>query len=163
MSISFYATIDSADVPTYAVYCDATSQEIGEYVGRANAVSEMHAHSLVCASDLCRDYGAEVNEIHPDGMEPINMSNRNARDVLSVLGVSLDDVDAECGTLSAAALIERCDVALSVGFRDDGYPSVTAGRSTDCGRSAGYVAERVTQIRALAVACQSAGKSVTWA
>ena len=101
----------------------------------------------------------------PSGMghcsEGINMSNANAMAVMAVLGMETE----YCGFIESAELIRRIDdvnpAAITRGVVE---PSVdqTPGHATmiSCGRSRGYIEERLTQLRQLA---KDSPSGISWA
>lgn len=156
MSITFHPAIDDTDPePIYKLMCGDT--ELSRVVGYSPAYLDASAHGLLCTEFLCAGYGASVEAIHPAGQEPVNMANRNANDVLIVLGIEED-----CGTLDAALMLDRIDTALAIGFADAAMPTLALGQRVECGRDPGYIADRLAQIRTLALACHEAGKAITW-
>jgi len=168
MSITF-AAMDTNDVDTrvFAVTCEVDGN-LGEFVGYANAYVEAQAHDLICTSDLCRGYGADVDEVFADGDPvPVNVANRNAIDLLSALGypVDLDDPDM-FGDEDAAAFLGRVEVALALAPADNGLVEVTwstgGAVNIDCARRPGYLQGRLSDLRDLALACQRSGQRVMW-
>jgi hypothetical protein len=92
-----------------------------------------------------------------------NVSNANGMSILAALGVDLEYV----GTIDPADLKGRCLEALV--FADDqGFPTVEdryPGHATviDCGRPAGYLADKFNRLLALADQAAALGQQVRWA
>lgn len=173
MSVTFSAEITAVDVRVFRVTCE-DGTILGEFTGRANAQSEANTHGLVCSDSLCRGYGADVDEIET-GATPltVNVSNRNALDILRAFGRCPAIGDAPCGEIDAAELITLIDAALTVGVADNALVTIDGGSSglgvldggmrvVDCGREAGYVSGRLTELRALAIKCLAIGARVYW-
>jgi hypothetical protein len=183
MSVTFAAELaaDAADMRVFTVACDTDGQVIGEFTGYANAYGQAQAHGLLCTG-LCAEYGADVDEVHAAGDPvPVNVSSRNAVDLLVVLGydvalrpapdavLGLAEVTAGLeGEADAEAFLGRVELALGLGVDDAALPAVQwrgengGARHTDCGRAAGYLAGRLLQLRELALACRARGVRVVW-
>ena len=169
MSVTFTAEDTSTvDARLYRVTCESGA-DLGEYTGYGNAYAEARAHGLLCTEDLCQGYGADVDRVYPAG-EPtsINVCNRNGVDVLRALGYVVDLVEPElCGSADAEAFLGRVELALGVGVNDAALPEIAwrgDGGATyvDGARRQGYLSERLTQLRELALACRARGLRVTW-
>jgi hypothetical protein len=113
-----------------------------------------------------REWDGELVDVHVPVAEldelAVNVSNVNARDILSFLGVEFD----YCGTLSADELLGATLVAEAVAPRDPGHEGGADPRNPrmiECGRRPGYLNDRTAQIRALAEAAKAHGASVSWA
>ncbi len=99
----------------------------------------------------------------------ISLSNANAFDLLTWLGVECED--GLCGVLDPADLLGRIATARAVGgvgFDDTGTATIAEGGDghatmVHCGRPAGYFAHRASELEALARAAQAAGAQVTYA
>lgn len=170
MSVTFAAEVTTtADTRVFAVKCD-DGQTIGEYVGYTLAYGEAQAHSLVCGNDMCQGYGADLFEIFADGQPvPVNAANRNAQDILAVLGYTvIVDGDAELfGDSDADAFLGRVELALGLTPADEGLTEIVYqedGGATfvDCARHAGYLQEKLADLRALALACKATHARIVW-
>lgn len=94
--------------------------------------------------------GIEANWETGEGV--FNLSNANAREVLALLG--LEDPYL-CGTARCRDVVAACDRALASGMKDGvRLGSVSTGPQgctvVECGRPAGYLAHRISQLRELA-------------
>jgi hypothetical protein len=163
MSVTFAPEATGPDTRVFAVTC-SDGQPVGEFVGYSLAYAEAQAHGLVCGDYLCQGYGADVVEQYADGEPvPVNVTNANAVAVLGALGYT---VDAEwtnlCGDADADAFLGRVELALAIAPADEGVRVLTVENYTDCGRAAGYVQARLAELRALALACRTAGARVVW-
>ncbi|THA53269.1 hypothetical protein E6R62_19470 [Streptomyces sp. A1136] len=87
----------------------------------------------------------------------VNMANSNAARVLGVLGYEELAGDAE-----ADDFLGRVLVALALVPVDAGRPATAEGRFVDCGRRAGYIQERLEELRALAEEARAQGLPVYW-
>ncbi len=95
-----------------------------------------------------------------DDIPEINLSNSNARRILDALGLNSDDLS---GSGTAEDFLGRCLIALALEPADAGVPPVQDGNVIDCGRPAGYLQTRLTELHALAVWCAGQGRAVSWA
>lgn len=105
-------------------------------------------------------FSLESNPAHlQDTPIELNLSNSNAAIVMQALGYEFD----YCGTIEPKDIcpfIQRCDLALAA---INQFPSLDSGREPeestgekgarwiDCGVPAGYLYERISQLRALAM------------
>lgn len=163
MSVTFTAPVDQVTL-VYRLTCDDRTV-LGEYAGYQNAYLEAQVHALVCTQDLCQGYGAEVDQVIPEGDPvPLNVSNRNAMDILAALGfqVLTEDGPNLEGEEDAGTFLARVDIALALAPVDPGLVEVVVGNATDCGREPGYLQDRLLALRELALACQRAGLPVIW-
>lgn len=119
------------------------------------------------ACDTCDDaldYPDKVECESCDVTAEINLSNANARDLMSWLDLPRDD----CGEMKASELAARCRRRLWPEDRNDdegreGFVDASPGRATliDCGRSPGYLRQRTEQLLRV---CERAGEAfVVWA
>lgn len=111
---------------TFNIAGQGFKYECDEYCGSCEQCQEAASHS-------------RENEM--------NVSNSNACALLEALGFSVpEDL---CGAIPARDLILRAKAALSRP-EDAEVPSYQEGNFIDCGRRAGYVHGRVSQLLALA-------------
>jgi hypothetical protein len=90
------------------------------------------------------------------GAPEVNMANGNAAQILDLLGL---DYDGDWGTTTGPDFHGR--VLLAIAFLGtatadvEGLPARAVGRHIECGRRPGYLADRLTALRDLAVwACE---------
>lgn len=169
MSVTFTAATTTPDaVRVFKLTCEVTGV-MGEWTGYGNAYSEAHAHALVCVNNLCRDYGADVDEVTDLPVE-INMANGNARRVLDVLGIPVDDDDMY-GEEDAAVFLGRVLLALALAPHDEGMPAYAmqsgeglfrGGRQIHCGREAGDLQRRLERLREFAEDCRARSLTIQW-
>ncbi|MFB6885812.1 hypothetical protein ACFCY8_33830 [Streptomyces noursei] len=108
----------------------------------------------------CRPF---IIGLDPAGDAPeVNLANTNARRVLDVLGLA-DEFGDLTGSAAAEDFLGHCLVALALEPADAGVPAVQDGRFIDCGRPAGYLQDRLTELHDLALWCAARGRSVSWA
>jgi hypothetical protein len=89
-----------------------------------------------------------IELIEADPAPEINVSNRNAFYLLRALGVTDPDYS---GTMKPADFLGRVLIAEAISPSDAGVPAyAVTERFIDCGRSEGYLHERLTQLRELA-------------
>jgi hypothetical protein len=106
-------------------------------------------------------YNTTTHEFEADELS-VNMANANAAHVLSALG--LDTMDLAGGE-PAETFLGRVLMALAVAPADAGVPAHTVGseRFIDCGRSVGYLQERLSQLHELALSAKEHGCEISWA
>lgn len=175
MSVTFSAeSVTTADTRTFELRCEGGGTIGGLWTGYRNALTEAHAHGLVCPS--CVLYGAYIDEVpSPGNPATVNVSNANAAALLTALGMRLpgEEYPDLCGTEDARVFLDRVEVALSgaVGLDDSGTTPVTyqagdlehpGALVIECGRSPGYLTRRLGELRELAHACLTEGLRVTW-
>lgn len=118
-----------------------------------------------CGDDFC---GAHRPYVVPTTGFPqapeFNLSNVNARFVLSALGFA-DDEDL-CGTERAEDFLGRILVAEALSPVDEGVPAhqAVAGQSQviECGRPAGYLQQRLRNLHEVAEFAQRHDLEVCW-
>lgn len=93
----------------------------------------------------------------------INMANGNAAMVLEALGYEYDN----CGAVDSADLVRRCIKFLNTAEIDRGEtPSESQEpgkcRVINCGRREGYLQEKITLIRDLALEASRKGVQITF-
>lgn len=150
MSVTFSPEFASAtDDRTFALICEASGGEetVFETVGYSDAYFEAQAHGLTC--ETCAGYGAEVREINAE--PSMNLANRNAMDVLALLGyvVDLEDPDL-CGTAEPADFLAR--ITLARGMQPDG-PAVYIDS---------YLMDRLADLWEVATYAAEHGRRITW-
>jgi hypothetical protein len=179
MSVTFTPANTDHAVRTFLLTCNAQGQ-LGEWTGLDNAYTEAHAHALVCNHHLCRDYGADVDEI-TDGPGEINLNQANAKRVLcalgyvtgaelaadedapTVLGIRFTGLDMY-GQDAAESFLGRVLLALAVSPADEGMPAhEVAHNVTEGGRGAGYLQRVLADLHELAAYCATQGTDVAWA
>lgn len=99
----------------------------------------------------------------PDELD-VNMSNSNAATVAASLGIDLDP--DWCGDLPAGDFMGRVLLALAISPADEGMPSFEhagpGARMIEGARRAGYLQERLGQLRDLAEWATAHGADVWW-
>lgn len=168
MSVTFAPEITSTvDDRTFEIVCeDATV--ICERTGYSNAYAEAQAHSLICDIDLCDEYGAEVREVFADGQPvPVNVANRNAMDVLAVLGYPIDLEEPDLyGEATADDFLARVTLAAAMepegGLTEVAFKGAGGATWIDCARRDGYLVEVLAELRTLAEACRRQGARIVW-
>lgn len=172
MSVTFSPEITgAADTRTFRLTC-SKGDVLGDWTGYSNAYAEAQAHGLLCDGTLCQGYGADLDEV---GAEPsVNVCNRNAADLLTVLGYPVDlEAPELCGDADAADFAAR--VTLAAAMEPDGTLTeivvtgveflpgvVAAGTYVSAGREASYLTDRLAELQALAAWCVENGRRVVW-
>ncbi|MFI8769585.1 hypothetical protein ACIGN6_32400 [Streptomyces sp. NPDC053792] len=89
--------------------------------------------------------------------EGVNMANSNAARVLGVLGYG-----ELAGEAEADDFLGRVLVGLALTPVDAGRPAAAEGNFIDCGRRAGYIQERLEELRGLAEEARARRLPVCW-
>lgn len=122
-----------------------------------------------CDDESCLAYGLYVDAVEADPRPEVNVSNVNGGALLRALGLYADDASFEdvcCGAVSGQDFLGRVLVALAVAPADAGMPahaSATHSNFIDCGRSEGYLQDRLETLREIAEFAVSRSTEVTWA
>ncbi|WP_082921137.1 MULTISPECIES: hypothetical protein [unclassified Rhodococcus (in: high G+C Gram-positive bacteria)] len=168
MSITFYPEI--APVIGYRLvdHLGGISELFAEYAEAVARLDELHASDAVlpgCTDpESARAYGATIEAVTSDGEDvpDLNVSNANAATLLDVLGFS-----GECsGACSAEDFLGRVLTAEALSPQDAGVPAHQVGASPrviDCGRRAGYIQERLEELRVIAEWARAHDRRVQWA
>lgn len=105
---------------------------------------------------------SDHGHIDVPGLEPINLSNANACDVIRAIGVDFDDYGI-C-TIPIDEFINRCRNGLRAALRrpspekpEQIHVSDRGAAFIDCGRRAGYVESRLRELVTFAMRAQTIG------
>lgn len=170
MSVTFTTTRPMQDEPHVLTCCPDTRSEPFPTADAAWAARNTAQDPILdCPNEDCRDWGRSF--VEPVTPEPeVNLSNRNARDLLTSLGI--DASEDLCGTMDASAFRERLLIALATQPDHAGaMPTLTSGGPgsivggpvwVDCGREPGYFIERYGWLMEVVDAAESGGWQVTW-
>jgi hypothetical protein len=97
-----------------------------------------------------------------DGTDGINMHNRNAAELLDLLGLT-DDPDGEVPAQDLLGRVLLAQTLLDVATDDEhGLPDVQDGRWFEGGRQPGYLAGRLAELHQLATWAAQHGADVWW-
>lgn len=118
--------------------------------------------TVVCADAFCASHTPYVNAVYADLAPTLNVSNRNAVDLLTLLGLNLDADDDLCGSIDASDLLGRVLIAVAVEPADAGRPSTTTGIMVDCGRPENYFEDRLDQLRTICGWAAERGVGIAW-
>lgn len=123
-------------------------------------------------------YAIQLDHKHlvDDNELDVNMSNVNAKTLLSTLGLGEDNLDRDpfsceelVGTSDAESFLGRVLMAEAVSPEDEGIPvnqlpsEEGKARVFDGGRMPGYIQMRLSELRELAQWCNEHGFDVAWA
>lgn len=115
--------------------------------------------TVVCGDEFCAQFPTNVDMV--DSTKSINVSNFNAREILTSLGVVTADDDL-VGALPADDFQGRVLLAAGLSVGDPGTPAYNEGAVVYCGRSEGYLDDRYVDLLNLAVAAQQQESRVIW-
>lgn len=102
-----------------------------------------------------------------EGTEALNLNNRNAHDVLALLGLLDEDEEWDLsGYVSGEDFLGRVLIALA-GLdltTDDanGLPRVTEGNFTEWGRQPHYLRDRLNELREMADVSMKGNQLISW-
>ena len=164
MSVSFYPAIQDA-LTRIACSCgDVVADTL--YVSRSEAYNALYVANTatvpVCGDWLCAAYSASFVEVEPT--PEINLANPNAREVLDILGILVDEEwsDRCAGSMDADEFLGRVLMADAVQPFDAGRPAFQQGNQVDCGRAEGYLNARVSELREVAEYARAHQLQVCW-
>ena len=136
--------------------------DFGPFTSRDEAVAAISAHKDSCVECSCYPPLTEaVSDV--DDISIVNVSNANARMILSIAG--LDDEDL-WGSMEADEFLGHIMVSLAE-ERDHSpvAPMVFQGQGPtiiDCGLPAGYTEHRLSELADLAVHAKNRGRRIVW-
>jgi hypothetical protein len=142
------------------VYPDYTSALKARYAGEAKSA---------CVDEYCLMDSNVLFPVPAVEFPEINLANGNARKMLEVLGVDVDD--DLCGEVSADDFLGRILVALALSPVDEGMPAYKISGGVGSGegaefwqgaRPAGYTQEVLGRLREVAEFAKSKGWGVCW-
>jgi hypothetical protein len=117
----------------------------------------------VCGDDFCAAYTGKIE--FAAETPSVNVSNLNAREILSVLGVTQAE-DEEylelCGSMPAEQFAGSVLLGIAVNPTDAGAPVVDEGNFVECGREAGYIDARLAELREVAEYALARNLQVVW-
>ena len=124
-------------------------------------------HLAVCGNSTCADMDMYVLRLEDNASPEVNVSNRNAKHVLSVLGFGEVAPDALYGGVSASDMLGRILMAEAVNPSDEGTATtVDGGEGTatvvDCGRHEGYTEDFLASLRSVVEFAAQHGREVVW-
>lgn len=175
MSVTFEATL--GEVSGFALTCGhengVTEHRWGNYADAAEFLQkelDEHGntgHLAVCGDEDCRYQRMFTHAILADPSPDVNVSSTNARHILGLLGVEVDEDEHPVGSMSGEDFLGRVLVALAVNPADAGRPvTETTAESgmtiVDCGRSEGYADRRLAELREVAEFGVSRGRDIQW-
>jgi hypothetical protein len=158
MTVSF-APVEALPV-AWSIRCACSNTtSLTEFGDRESAVAALN--TIICEDEFCAAYPPLVIAVHAEVAPYLNVSNRNAGDLLTLLGYGQNE--DLCGSTSAADLLGRVLIAVAVEPADAGRPSTTSGNLIDCGRPAAYFEDRLAELRTVCEWAEARGVGVAWA
>jgi hypothetical protein len=165
MSITFHPELHSSDVIGEQIICFDSDSGHTPGVTFPTRLAAIKAYrdgvdDGTMSSDCC----AIVAMLSVDlDRCAVNLSNRNAADLLRMLGfVEADGGTPFHGTVDPEDLRGRILLARALAA-DDGTPAICDGRLLVAGRPPGYFTQAFTRLELLADECRKLGRSVVWA
>lgn len=131
-------------------------------------VATMTAHKAAC--DECASYGiySRATMDVPEHLD-VNVSNVNARMIAVALGVDVESDGELVGRMTGEAFLGSVLLALASDRDDSGVrptevaPGARGATMIDCGQRAGYWAETLGNLHALALEAVRLGREIHWA
>jgi hypothetical protein len=157
MSVTFSLHINDSDLVGFELYDYETE-------------TSHHADSYEHGKELWKQLGADAQswslsakyDIPHD--RNVNMSNANAREVLSYLDLDSDDL---CGSITPDDLAGRCLIALALAPDVELVPTEERGALgatiIDGGRAKGYIPSKLEALLALCDSARDHGRDIQWA
>ena len=113
------------------------------------------------AATITQDGYSELTS-RPD-VPQVNMSNGNAADLFTLLGLEYDGDGGETSAQDFLGRVLLAQALLDVTTDDaHGQPEIRDGNWTTCGRRPGYMAERLIQMQAIATWAINNNAIVAW-
>ncbi|MFE6274111.1 hypothetical protein ACFVQ9_35580 [Streptomyces goshikiensis] len=165
MSVTFTTAYVPASAFIISCVCPAAKAAAFPYATYAAAQAAYPAEPLLIELPGCEYPGRcrpfiLILDPAGDDIPEINLSNSNARRILDALGLDSENLS---GSVTAEDFLGRCLIALALEPADAGIPPVQDGNAIDCGRPAGYLQTRLTELHTLASWCVAQGRAVSWA
>lgn len=159
MSVTF--SPEFVDGPHRIGCACGSAAPVGEYPDRRSAYDAAVAGVRAACSD---PYCEFFRLVEANAAPEINVSNSNAAELLDVLGIAVgEDFSDRCaGSLPGEDFLGRVLIALAVAPADAGVPAVRDGNVISCGRSEGYVQDRLGSLREVAEHAAARGLLVVW-
>lgn len=174
MSVTFSAEYRESDVVGFHItsVCGCTGLAHSTYDEAEAAYRELpgsesgEPHLPECSMDP-RDwaiYRPSIEAIEIHDRPEMNVSNTNARGLLELLGLDVEDMSGE---VDAKGLVGRILMAQALASGDVGRPAISEsseGSPTmiDCGRSVGYYDSRLTELAEIARWSAEHDRLVVW-
>lgn len=170
MSVTF-AVESNTEISSYILSCGCANassvtfnsdNEVEEFLGKWR---DEPFHFDGCEDELCLFYIPSITYIDgTENMRSVNVSNTNARDILEVLGYEQDEL---CGSATSDDFMGRILIALAIA--PESAERVTeVSRSNygstiiNCGRDAGYIQDRLTDLLDVVSDASNAGMGIYW-
>lgn len=177
MSVTFAPVTTGTGQWEARCYCvdSADEQPMDKFASYEDAVQWLDSYKAApyalpgCKDDFCLGVGPALYEVQAQKNAPkVNVSNRNAADLLDVLGIRSKERDWKsdlCGTLSADAFDGHILTALAVAPVSAERPTIESQKGPhmiDCGRPEGYIQTRLEELRDVAAFAREHGLAVSW-
>jgi hypothetical protein len=168
VSITFHPALDESDITGYQITCWEEDHQHDTVYATYDEASL--AYLDLVAADHATLGDCLIVIVWADGLgdQELNLANRNACDLLEVLGLTDDDDDEFpwCGSIEADDLLGRILIADAIA-PDPELPSYTivgqgGGVNVDLGRPAGYLHTKLNLLAELARWCKDHGREVVW-
>ncbi len=167
MSTTF--SVADLEVLGYALVCACGNTQTDPgflYPSYAEAlIALQNGVTMVCGDEYCAAYNTHVS-VQVEGSPEVNVSNTNARELFTVLGMLEESFDYSCGSMVASDFLGRILMALAVN-QEVGVPvtesfSPSGVRFVDCGREDGYVEAKLIVLQEVAEQAVKVSRKVQW-
>lgn len=164
MSVTFGV---ESPIDFWTVQCNCGTVSVGNFSTYQEAYAaafDSNLDPVVCEDDFCAAYPATPFAVLSISAPELNVSNVNATVLFDVLGFVGAFEDHSAGSLAGTDFMGRVLVAAAVNPVDAGVPvSVSSNNNfVNCGRSKGYVDERLLELENIAVHAIKHNQNVIW-
>ena len=166
MSVSFF--VEAGETTAYRISCmcqDVEGKSFDNYYDASlhlMIMQEKNETLYGCSDKFCSDNGLFIDHVH-DAFDTavINMSNKNAKDVLNHLGIDVDEEDW-AGSFDPHDLMARIDIALAIAPDSVEIDTVQNNNMIICGREEGYIQKRLQQIISVCEDAVKLNRKIVW-
>lgn len=159
MSVSFSPEFDGSVPHTYECVCGGWKSET-IYANRIEALNDFAIQSSTCEDPYCDSVYAVPATPEPE----LNVSNTNADEILSYLGLATSEGFSEycAGTMPAQDFLGRVLMAEALAPEKSGLVTMQIENVVYCGRPDNYMAARFAKLREIAEWAIANDRSVSW-
>lgn len=157
MSITFSTEYSESIVRVHCACGKAYNDTLFESYSKARAAVNTYSVEIPsCGDDFCEVDFPSIRDLVE--VPSINMSNFNAEEILTLLGLA-----DFTGVLAAEDFKGRILMALAIQPADAGVPAIQDGNVVSCGRPEGYFQFRLLELEELADYAIQRELAISWA
>lgn len=154
MSVTFSPVIN--ETPVHSLSCAVCGGQASGTWFQVYDLADKHYYECGTTPEITETYS------DPNMGVQINLSNRNAKEVLDLLGLPSTEEEGLYGTLSADDMLGRVLIAQGVNQRSGFLPAVVEGNLYDGGRDENYFERVLAEIAEVVQAAKSLGADVSY-